>query len=390
MEGDAIALAKALAKDFGGRVRSHSRFGTAKLIIEDPEKLAQGYPHHLDFTSARIEFYEHPSALPKVERSSIKQDLYRRDFTINTMAISLDPESFGELLDFYGGMKDLERGLIRVLHNLSFVEDPTRILRAVRFEQRLDFRIESRTLELIEHALDLLDRVSGERIYHELRLILQEEEPEKAIRRLAELKVLKRIHPALEGDGWVVEKFRQLREDLPLAGEIGYEVNVPTTSQRAHYKPIGALYLAILTYKFSQEDVESFIARMHPPYSDAELIREVNSLKGRLSELAEGELAPSAIYRILHPYSDRARFVIRVITESWLIKQRLDLYQRKLRFVKPEIDGHYLQQVMKVPPGPIYKRILNALRDARLDGRVSTIAEEEAIVRQILEEAKQR
>jgi len=384
VEGDAIALAKALAKDFGGRVRSHTRFGTAKLIIEDPQKLASGYPHHLDFTSARIEFYEHPSALPEVEMSSIKQDLYRRDFTINTLAISLDPERFGELYDFYGGLKDLERGLIRVLHNLSFVEDPTRILRAVRLEQRLGFRIESRTLELVESALDLLDKVSGERIYHELRLTLQESEPEKALRRLEEIKVLKRIHPSLEGDGWITEKFRALREEMPIAQELGYNLSTPSPSQRAHYEPIGALYLALWTYRMKSEDLETLIKRLHPPQDDSSLMREVQAFKEILKQLSESELSPSAIYKLLNPYSDRARFLARILTDSWLARQRLDLYQRTLRFIHPEIDGHYLQEVMKIPPGPIYRRILSALRDARLDGQVSSLEEEKALVEKIL------
>ncbi len=384
VEGDAIALARALAKDFGGRVRSHTRFGTAKLIIEDPQKLAMGYPEHLDFTSARIEFYEHPTALPEVEMSSIKQDLYRRDFTINTLAISLDPDRFGELYDFYGGLKDLERGLIRVLHNLSFVEDPTRILRAVRLEQRLGFRIESRTLELVESALDLLDRVSGERIYHELRLILQESEPERAIRRLEEIKVLKKIHPSLEGDGWITEKFRALRGEMPIAQEIGYDLSSPSPSQRAHYEPVGALYLALLTYRMKPEEVEALIRRLHPPQDDSSLMRELQAFKDILKELAAEELAPSTIYRLLSPYSDRARFLARILTDSWLVRQRLDLYQRNLRFVRPEIDGHYLQEVMKIPPGPIYRRILTALRDARLDGRVSSLEEEIALVEKIL------
>gem|GEM_PF-2524828 len=166
VEGDAIALARQLAEQLGGQVRSHGRFGTAKLIL--PEDRPSGQPASLDFVTARTEFYAHPTALPQVERSSIKQDLYRRDFTINTMAICLDRARYGELLDYYGGERDLLEKLVRVLHSLSFVEDPTRMLRAVRFEQRLGFRIEARTEELLRGALDLLDRVSGDRLRHEL------------------------------------------------------------------------------------------------------------------------------------------------------------------------------------------------------------------------------
>ena len=135
--------------------------------------------------------------LPEVERSSIKHDIHRRDFTINTLAVRLDPRHFGQLLDFYGGEEDLNDGVIRVLHSLSFVDDPTRILRAVRFEQRLGFTIEPRTEELIENAITMLDRVSGDRLKHELELIFHEAEPELALCRLTALGVLGRLHPRL-------------------------------------------------------------------------------------------------------------------------------------------------------------------------------------------------
>ena len=146
-----------------------------------------------------------------MERSSIKQDLHRRDFTINTLAVRLTPDRWGELLDFYGGRKDLEDGVIRVLHSLSFVEDPTRILRAARFEQRFGFEIERRTEELIADALDLLDRVSPERVRHELELILAEAEPERGLCRLQALGVLQKLHPALRCDAWFADKAAELR-----------------------------------------------------------------------------------------------------------------------------------------------------------------------------------
>ncbi|HZD10897.1 MAG TPA: CBS domain-containing protein, partial [Candidatus Binatia bacterium] len=137
VEGDAIALARRLRKEFGGRVRSHDRFGTAKWLLSPrawrslaPDVGLADAPDTIDFVTARTEFYRKPSALPEVEQGSIKLDLHRRDFTINTLAIQLDPDSYGELLDFYGGESDLRQGLIRVLHSLSFVEDPTRMLRA--------------------------------------------------------------------------------------------------------------------------------------------------------------------------------------------------------------------------------------------------------------------
>ena len=160
VEGDAIELVRALQQAYGGGIRSHAQFGTAKWQLDKSVVRALGvdftgakWPDSIDFVSARTEFYEEPSALPTVQRSSIKLDLHRRDFTINTLAIRLSPEPLGELLDFYGGEQDLHDGLIRVLHSLSFVDDATRMLRAVRLEQRLRFKIEPRTEELIRGAL---------------------------------------------------------------------------------------------------------------------------------------------------------------------------------------------------------------------------------------------
>ncbi|MFQ5813159.1 MAG: CBS domain-containing protein, partial [Anaerolineae bacterium] len=368
VEGNAIALAKRLQKKVGGRVTSHARFGTAKLILD-----AKAFPiPYLDFVTARTEFYEHPTALPQVERSSIKQDLHRRDFTINTLAICLDPDRYGELLDFYGGEQDLKRGLIRVLHSLSFVEDPTRMLRAARLEQRLGFRLEERTEELIGNALDLLDRTTGERIRHELHLILEEQMPEGALCRLDELGVLTQIHPTLKCDDWLRERFGRLRESL----EAG------SWKPAASDQQISILYLALMTYRLSAPDLESLVKRLKISSEDATLSRQVNRLLFSTSELVKTH-RPSAIYRLLEHYSGPAIFVLWIATDSEPVRERLELHHRTLRFVEPEIDGEYLK-ALGLKPSPLFGRILSALRDARLDGKVSNLEEEEAFVEKLL------
>jgi len=369
VEGNAIALARRLQKRVGGRVTSHVRFGTAKLILD-----AKAFPiPYLDFVTARTEFYEHATALPQVERSSIKQDLHRRDFTINTLAICLDPDRYGELLDFYGGEQDLKRGLIRVLHSLSFVEDPTRMLRAARLEQRLGFRLEERTEELIGNALDLLDRTTGERIRHELYLILEEATPEEALCRLDELGVLAQIHPRLRCNGWLTEKYRLLRQALKTKSwklEDGERLVVEI------------LYLALLTYRLSAPDLESLVKRLKIASEEAALLRQVNRLLFSTSELVKAR-RPSAIYRLLKPYSGPAIFVLWIATDSEPVRERLELYHRTLRFVEPEIDGEHLK-ALGLKPSPLFGRILSALRDARLDGEVSSLEEEEALVEELL------
>ena len=232
VEGDAIAVAKVLARRYGGRVTSHSRFGTAKWILRPATKskkqppvknldsiITRGslddLPEALDLVSARTEFYTYPTALPTVERGSIKLDLHRRDFTINTLAMRLDGNHYGELHDYWGGYTDLRQGFVRILHSLSFVDDPTRILRAVRFEQRFDFHIEGRTLELLTEALSLLDRVSGDRIRHELNIILGESCASAILSRLAELGILTAIHKDLVWDTWLQSRFDYLFAGQP-------------------------------------------------------------------------------------------------------------------------------------------------------------------------------
>ena len=194
IEGDGIEFARVFAKLEGTRIHTYEKFGTAVIIYPDGFKI--------DVASARLEYYKFPAALPIVEMSSIKLDLYRRDFTINTLAIQLNPEKFGLLIDFFSARRDIKENIMRVLHNLSFVEDPTRVFRAIRFEQRFGFRIGKLTAGLIENAvaMDFFKVLSGRRVFAELRQILQEDNPVPAIMRLNDFDLLKVIHPAIQFD----------------------------------------------------------------------------------------------------------------------------------------------------------------------------------------------
>jgi tRNA nucleotidyltransferase (CCA-adding enzyme) len=368
VEGDAIALAKRLSQLVGGRVHSHYRFGTAKLIFEGEGNAVP----FVDFTTARREFYEYSTALPQVERSSIKQDLYRRDFTINTMAISLDEDTFGDLLDFYGGERDLKEGLIRVLHNLSFIEDPIRMLRAVRLEQRLGFRLEEMTEELISDAMEWLDRVGGERIRQELEAVFQEDDPVRPLRRLSELGILQQISPLLEWDDWLEDRVANYGaaltrwRSLTPGGLRGPESRGPA---------MAAGYLAMVGMRASEEDVRTLAARLKLPNDDTRFLVEAGRLSSLLPSLAEMGLARSGIYHLLSPYGDAVLFVCWLASDEELVKERLELYHRELCWVTPMIDGDQLR-TMGLPPGPLYTEILGALRDARLDGRVTTLEDE--------------
>lgn len=399
VEGDAIALARRLIQERGGRVKSHARFGTAKWFLPEPgsrasdpvssaEKVGvgepaevsrwgsavKGMPASIDFVTARTEFYSHPSALPQVERSSIKQDLHRRDFTINTLAICLDPARWGELLDFYGGEQDLRDGVIRVLHSLSFVEDPTRMLRAVRFEQRLGFRIEPRTLELMTLALDLLSRVSGDRIRHELTSIFQEARPEVALSRLRHLGILQQIYVTLICDDWLHEKYARVREALE-SGQWPVPKRDGTGLQMF-------AYLALLCYRLEATAMEAVITRLKVPSTQASDLRQVASLKKILPTLAHRQKA-SVLVSLLEDLDDAALFVGWVATESQQAARQIHRFVRELRHVRSVLDGKYLQS-LGMKPGPEMGHILDKLRDALLDGEVKTRTEQEAFVKNLL------
>lgn len=379
VEGDAIALARALAQRHGGRVRSHARFGTAKWFLPPPKpggEKAGGGPETLDFVTARTEFYESPSALPEVERGSIKLDLHRRDFTINTLAIALAPDHYGELLDFWGGERDLHNGVIRVLHSLSFVDDPTRMLRAAQLEGRLGFRIEPRTEELIGHALPMLDRVSGDRIRHELEAILGEAQPERALARLDALGVLHQIQPALMFDAWLAEKFAELRRAVsagpwkPAADEAAPDLIFP--------------YFGLLLYRMEPDDLAATLRRLKVRRQTTEDVHQIHALKPILADLSQPR-SNSAIDRALSPFADRVLLVGWVATDDPTARSQIERYWRELRLLEPALDGHALR-AMGLTPGPLFKHILARLRAARLDREVKTEAEEQALVEKMVRE----
>ena len=385
VEGDAIRMAEILANQIGGRLRSHARFGTAKVILEDPRP--SGVPAYLDFVTARTEFYERPSVLPQVERSSIRQDLYRRDFTINTMAICLDRDRYGELLDYYGGERDLEARKIRVLHNLSFLEDPTRILRAVRFETRLGFGIEERTAELIDDALDALDDVSGERLRNELYSALNEKRPEAILERLSRMGVLSHLYHGLRFSGETGPLFVRLRDRFhawPADSLPPDDVENQVDDEETSASGLSLCYLALLTAGMPAQELESFALRLRIANNDVRFLQEVIRLSSLLTALNAEVMLRSYIYALLSPFSREARFVLSVLTDSRLVLERLDLYEGELSGVAPRIDGHYLQ-ALGVPPGPVYREILGRIHDSLLDGQVETLEEEQALATRLVE-----
>ncbi|MBS1113283.1 MAG: polyA polymerase family protein, partial [Nitrospirae bacterium] len=242
IEGDGILFARTIGEKLHAKVRTHQKFGTAQ-IFPDTFKL--------DVATARTEYYESPAALPKVETSSIKKDLYRRDFTINTLAVKLNPRDFGILTDFFGGQRDLREKAIRVLHNLSFVEDPTRAFRAVRFSERFGFKISKHTENLIKSTIEmnLFDKLSGPRLYEELLLSFKETDPIRTLKRVSEFGLLKVIHPNLVFTEELEATLGSMHETLSWFNLLFLEEKPDT----------GVLYLMALVSGLREEDIKTAI-----------------------------------------------------------------------------------------------------------------------------------
>lgn len=390
VEGDAIALAKDLSGEYGGKVSTHRRFGTAKWTIDRQSPVLQQVirgssgtydvlseiPATLDLVTARSEFYEHPSALPSIERGSIKLDLHRRDFTINTLAIRLDGGYFGQLLDHWGGGRDLELGLVRVLHSLSFVDDPTRMLRAVRLEQRLGFKIEDRTLQLLKQALPLLHGVSGDRVRSEFMLMLPESRLGSIMERLQELGLLAGTHESLRWSTdlhrrWEVSRDARLPEEWRWTDSPGFD--------------LAFRFFGLLLSDLSWEDARAAGGRLDIPASMLEDILAGVRLKHTWGEWAGAP--PSDLVNRFDQTAIRSLALLWADPESPAdLAGAIDRFVKDWRHVRPYTDGNTLKE-RGLPPGPDYKRILDRLRDAWLDGAVNSQEEEVGLLDRLLSAA---
>ncbi len=358
VEGNAVGLAESLAGEVGGRLVVHRRFGTAKIRTENLT---------IDLAMARAETYARPGALPSVRPGSIQDDLARRDFTINAMALRLDPASFGKLMDPFGGQKDLANKLIRVLHDRSFIDDATRMLRAVRYEQRFSFRLEAATEKLLRQNVAMLGTISGDRIRHELELILKEEYPEKALGRAGDLGLLGEVHPALEGNGRLEKRFEKAREGSSA--------------------PSPALYFALLTCSLSIKEVEDFVARLRVPGSVSRVILDTARLRGQMPSLDVRDLSPSAVFELAQGYSPTSILACAIVADSALVQERLALYLTRWRHVRTALDGSTLQR-LGVPSGPRLGQMLKVLHDAKLDGKIESQEDEIELVQRWLSQGR--
>jgi len=375
VEGDAAVLAFEVSKAASGDVLAYSQFGTATVKLEG---------QRFDLATARQETYRRPGALPTVTPSAIHEDLERRDFSINAMAMALSGPQAGRLLDPHGGKDDLRLGLIRILHAKSFVDDATRILRAVRYEQRLNFRLEEETHRLLLEAVEggMLDTVSGDRLRRELELMFGEEHPHRPLSRCGELGILRAIHPPLEDGAGARALADHEARNISLA------------------------YLAALSYPLTTQEGEAFIHRLHMSSRWAKVVRDTiavrlksggdplaslraEALKAEGSGQApashpyigEPDLSPGQLCSFLDQLSPVSVQVSALLSESPRVRNALELYLNHLRYVKPSLNGRDLM-ALGVAQGPLVGKALQQLKNARIEGRITTREEEIRLVRE--------
>ena len=361
VEGDGISFAKTFGRKLNAKVRIHERFGTAKIITDNLK---------LDVATARTEYYESPASLPKVETSSIKKDLYRRDFTINTLAVKLNLKDFGLLIDFFGGQRDLREKIIRVIHNLSFIEDPTRAFRAIRFSERFGFKLSKHTETLIKSTLklDLFSRLSGARLYEELLLAFNETEPVKTLKTLSEFGLLKVIHPGLLFNNELESALQSMFETLAWFNLLFLEESPDR----------GALYLMALLSTLKEEERNTAVERLAPPPRVREMTTKgITQSRDILNKLPSND--PAGLYHVLNGVNLEILLFSMAQSKSKQKQKAISQYLIELRKIKPILKGKDLQKI-GIKPGPVYSKLFSELLDEKLSGRLKTKEDEERFV----------
>lgn len=362
VEGEAIPFAENWAASCGAHVHTHERFGTATIAVDRP-----GLPEKfkLDLATARTEFYEYPSALPTVEHSSLKKDLYRRDFTINALAVSLTDPDFGTLIDYFGGQRDLKDRQIRVLHTLSFTEDPTRALRATRFAVRYGFSIGSQTERLIKNAgkLGLFGKLSGKRLLTEFIHLFSDADPVKGITTLGRMEVLSGIDPRL-GDGTKI---------LPELSRVGEAVSWFHLQFFDQALSAWQVYLLSLSDALSPEARPAFWKRLDLP---GRLCREWEKwadLPARAEVSLAGDVAarPLDIYHCLNGAPPEILVHLMAKTGSEQVKQAVSIYLSRIAGMTISTTGEDLK-ALGIPEGPVYREIMEKLLSGRIEGMLES------------------
>ena len=370
IEGNGIIFAQNLAQKLKSSLKIHERFGTATLILNDRLKV--------DIATTRQEKYPYNSALPIVSPGSLREDLKRRDFTINAMALSLAADMEQKIIDPFGAQDDLAIGRIRILHNLSFKDDPTRIFRAIRFSQRLGFKIEPKTLLLLKEAISdgLLDKVNPHRMRDELILILKEQDPFGSIKKLGDLGALSFISTKLK----IGKSTRGLFKSIAI--QIAwFAKNFPARRQLDTWLVYFAALLAPLTYT----QIKMIIYRLGLRKGDQKRI--ISYCRGRvkfISFLSKKQLTPEQIFSLLEPLSYETIILLSATTPNKNFKKYLVDFFEIYNGMRLCISGSDLGG-LGILPGPEYRKIFAKVLTAKLNGQVKNRQTELALIRKLVE-----
>jgi tRNA nucleotidyltransferase (CCA-adding enzyme) len=368
VEGDGIAFAEDLARRLKGHVRPHRKFGTAVVVFDDGAKGRQ----RVDVASTRAESYAYPAALPKVEHAGIRSDLARRDFTINALAVSLMPRTYGDLLDYFGGVDDLERRRIVVLHNLSFIEDPTRILRAIRYENRYGLRMDEHTLNLARAccAMDLVGDLSSARLREELVALLDEQRVDFSLQRMEELGLTPSIHARLDAGPEVRAAVRgadALREAHGLEDEV----------------PRWRLRLVLLLRDLEPEEIAAWTERMAFRSSDGAILQRAYVVGQRLLDRVSRGPSEAELHEFAQGQPLEAVLVAMALDETGGAAGQLGRFLDVSRHVRLEISGADML-AMGFSTSPQMGEVLRSVLSLKLNGVVASRDDELAAAAKML------
>jgi tRNA nucleotidyltransferase (CCA-adding enzyme) len=355
VEGDGIGFAHDLAHSLQGKLVAHHRFGTATIVLKNHMKV--------DIASARKESYPYPAHLPVVQPGTLRDDLFRRDFTINALALQITHPGYGNLIDFFGGKKDLVHGVLRVLHPVSFIDDPTRILRGIRFEQRFDFSFEPYTAKLLRAASkqSMIGLVEPQRIRDELILMLKEPHPVKGIRRTA----------ALIGFSFISSKLCWSRRMMRTLTAIERRVEW-FRRQTKVTRPLEewlAFFMGLVA-TLSVSDVHAVCRRfVFRKGEEKRIVSCIESCAHALTALERKTLKRSDVYHILEPLSYEVIVVMLSFTDSVIVVKRIEEFLGVSHGIRTAVSGHDLD-ACGLKPGPQYQHILRMVLNAKLDGKI--------------------
>ncbi len=368
VEGDGIKFADNLAQRLNVKLTRHKRFGTATLTVKPQLKL--------DIATTRKEFYPEPACLPVVNIGMLKDDLARRDFTINTLAISISGKKFGELINLFDGENDINNKNIRILHNLSFIDDPTRILRAIRFEQRYNFKIEPNTLKCLKEAvkLKILNIVQPQRLRDELILLLKEENSLRAIKRIRKLVGFNFINPALSISAKTYDLFNS----------ISRQIRWFKSKFVLHRKlDVWLIYFMALIDFLKVNQVKSLCRRFVFCKGEEKRILSYMKLRSKIMlKLSRNKIKPSSIFHLLEPLSYEVILLIKAKSKNKNIKKHIEDFFHIYHRTDISVSGHDLKD-LGFTPGPGYQKIFNKLLNAKLNGEIKTKKQELDLVKRL-------